>query len=125
MSMLRRAGAVGLAALVALAIVACGQGVWGALAFANVTLSPAIPWASPVMAAVLAGLYWVLSGWAWPERGGGARRALLSRAPSTLARSACARRSPSGGFDPERPSPAFAATIGDQGLVGSPILCRP
>ena len=51
MSVAAKARTVVLAIAVALAILAYGQGLWGLLAFANVAVSPAVPWAGPVMAA--------------------------------------------------------------------------
>lgn len=44
------------ASVAAAAILAIGQGLWGALAFANVRFTPSVPWAGPAMAFVL----WVL-----------------------------------------------------------------
>lgn len=77
----QRVRIIALSALIALAIVACGQLVWGGLAYANLKLTPAIPWSGPAMALVLGGLYWVLSGRAWPARGGAHRQALLALNP--------------------------------------------
>src|SRR5262245_54527193 len=75
--MLKPIKAIALASVIALAILGVGQILWGALAFANVKLSPAVPWASLAMAVVLAGLYAVLGGRAWPGWRGAERRALL------------------------------------------------
>ena len=44
----RRILAILSAAAIAVAIVLYGQTLWGALAYANIKLSPAIPWASPL-----------------------------------------------------------------------------
>jgi membrane protease YdiL (CAAX protease family) len=71
-----------LAALVAsFAITAIGQGVWGAMAIANVKLTPALPWSAVIMPVVLAGLGLFLAGRAGPSWGASARRALVPLAP--------------------------------------------
>jgi len=77
----RRVGAIALASVIALAIVAYGQLAWGGLAYANVALTPRLPWAGPVMLALLGLLYWVLSGRALPNLGGETRRSLLNLNP--------------------------------------------
>ena len=69
--------AFGLAAVISVAITAYGQGIWGPLVMANLRLSPAIPWAAPLMAALLAGLILYLSGRGWPKATSAARRRLL------------------------------------------------
>ena len=79
--LLQRARLVALATLVAFAITAVGQGLWGVMAIANVKLSPAVPWAPAVMAVVLAGLVAFLAGRGWPRKGAEARRALVPLAP--------------------------------------------
>lgn len=56
-----RTKAILIAGGVALAILAVGQGIWGAMAFANVHFTPAIPWAAPVMLVPLYGLWRVLA----------------------------------------------------------------
>jgi membrane protease YdiL (CAAX protease family) len=73
---------IALAATVAFAITAVGQGLWGVMAIVNVAVSPAIPWAAPAMALVLAGLVLFLTGRAGPASGA-ARRAMvpLARVP--------------------------------------------
>jgi len=68
---------VALAAAAAVAITAVGQGIWGALAIANVRLSPAIPWAPAVMLLVLPLMLALLGGKIGPQAGAAARRALL------------------------------------------------
>jgi len=69
--------AFGLAAIVSVAITAYGQGIWGPLVVANLRLSPGVPWAAPLMAALLAGLILYLSGRGWPKGTSAARRRLL------------------------------------------------
>lgn len=69
---------IAVAAAAALVITAVGQGVWGALAFANLALSPAAPWAPVVMVGVLALLFGVLTGRIGPHKGAEERRALVS-----------------------------------------------
>ncbi|HEV2533650.1 CPBP family intramembrane glutamic endopeptidase [Phenylobacterium sp.] len=69
--------AFGLAAVVSIAITAYGQGIWGPLVLANLRLSPGVPWAAPLMAALLAGLILYLSGRGWPKATRATRRRLL------------------------------------------------
>lgn len=76
-AVLRSAKTIALAAAAAVAITAVGQGVWGALAIANVRLSPAIPWAPAVMLVVLPVMLALLGGKIGPKAGAAARRALL------------------------------------------------
>jgi membrane protease YdiL (CAAX protease family) len=71
------AKAFGLAAIVSVAITAYGQGLWGPLVVANLRLSPGVPWAAPIMAALLAGLILHLSGRGWPKATSTTRRRLL------------------------------------------------
>lgn len=73
----QNSGLIALAAITALAITAVGQGLWGAMALINVAVSPAIPWAAPVMALVLAGLVLFLTGRAGPRRGAAGRRDMV------------------------------------------------
>jgi membrane protease YdiL (CAAX protease family) len=74
-----------LAAGSALAITAVGQGLWGGLAFLNLAVSPAVPWAPVVMTGLLVGLLGLLGGWIGPRRGAAARRALLPLKPVAAA----------------------------------------
>jgi len=67
----------GLAAAVSIGIVFVGQGLWQPLVIANMRFHPAVPWAAPVMACVLAGLLLYLSGRGWPRATGATRRRLL------------------------------------------------
>jgi len=76
--------AFGAAALVSLAIVAVGQGVWQPLVLANLRFAPAVPWSAGVMAVVLAGLIAWLSGRGWPASTSAARRRLLRWNPMPL-----------------------------------------
>ena len=69
--------AFGLAAVLSFAITAYGQGIWGPLVLANLRLSPGVPWAAPLMAALLAGLILYLSGRGWPKSSRATRRRLL------------------------------------------------
>jgi len=59
--------AFGLAAAVAVGIVAYGQGLYQPLVMANIGFHPEIPWAAPTMAVLLAGLLAYLSGRGWPK----------------------------------------------------------
>lgn len=81
MIILHKAWAIFIALLVAFAITAVGQGLWGAMVMANAKLSPAVPWAAVVMPFILFGLVAVLSGRGWPKWGAVARRALVPLAP--------------------------------------------
>jgi len=65
------------AALISLAIVAVGQGLWQPLVIANMRLHPEIPWAAPTMAMLLAGMLLYLSGRGWPSRTRSRRRMLF------------------------------------------------
>ena len=67
-----------LAATGSVAIVAVGQGLWQPLVIGNMRYHPDIPWAAPIMAGLLAGLLFYLSGRGWP-RGSSARRRELLR----------------------------------------------
>lgn len=69
--------AFGLAAVVSFAITAYGQGIWGPLVMANLRLSPAVPWAAPLMAGLLAAMLLYLSGRGWPKSTSATRRRLL------------------------------------------------
>jgi membrane protease YdiL (CAAX protease family) len=82
---LRTLSIVALAVVSAFAITAVGQGLWGALALANVKLSPAVPWAPAVMAVVLPLLLALLGGKIGPKVGAQARRALLPLKPVSRA----------------------------------------
>jgi hypothetical protein len=63
-SLARRATAVLWAAVLALLVAGVASFVWGGLLVANLTISPAIPWAVVVMAAVL-WLLWQYLGGRW------------------------------------------------------------
>ena len=77
-SLARRATAVLWAAVLALLVAGVASFIWGGLVVANLTLSPAIPWAVVVMAVVLVLLQQYLGG-RWSPRGTSARRRALLR----------------------------------------------
>lgn len=77
----RNVGVVALALLVAFAITAVGQTLWGVLALANVKLTPGFAWSAIVMPFVLAALVAFLAGRGWPKAGASARRALVPLGP--------------------------------------------
>lgn len=81
----KQTGAAIAALALSFAITAIGQGLWGALAIANLKLTPAIPWAAVLMPAILAGLALFLAGRTWPRWGADARRALVPLAPVSRA----------------------------------------
>jgi len=64
-----------LAGLAAFAILAVGQGLWGAMVMLNVKTTPALPWAALVMPLVLAVLVAFLAGRIGPKKA--ARRAFV------------------------------------------------
>jgi membrane protease YdiL (CAAX protease family) len=76
-TLVRNCGPIALAAVIAFAITAVGQGLWGVMAMVNVALTPTIPWAAPAMALVLAGLVLFLTGRAGPAWGAARRRAMV------------------------------------------------
>jgi membrane protease YdiL (CAAX protease family) len=80
-SLARRATAVLWAAVLALLVTGVASFVWGGLLVANLTISPAIPWAVVVMAAVLWLLWQYLGGRWWPRGTSVRRRALLRWKP--------------------------------------------
>ncbi len=65
------------AAILGIFIALFGQGVWSALIAFNLTTTPAIPWAVPVMAVVLWLIWQYLGGRWWPNRTSDARRLRL------------------------------------------------
>src|SRR5271155_4480308 len=65
------------AAIIALAITAYGQGLWGLLAIANLRVHPEFPWAAILMAFLLAALLLYLGGYGPPAHTATLRRALL------------------------------------------------
>ena len=74
-------GLIALATLAAFAITAVGQGLWGVMAMANVALTPAIPWCTALMPAVLGVMVLFLAGRLGPKAGAETRRALIPSAP--------------------------------------------
>ena len=81
MNLLRRLSAVLVALFAAFAILLVGQDLWSAMTFANLKLTPSIPWSAAVMPLILAGLVLFLAGRGWPRWGAEARRALVPLAP--------------------------------------------
>jgi membrane protease YdiL (CAAX protease family) len=71
------AGVFVLAGVIALALEAYGQGLWGALALLNLRFHPEAPWAVVVMAGLLAGLLAYLGRAGWPRSNAAERRRLL------------------------------------------------
>jgi membrane protease YdiL (CAAX protease family) len=71
----------GRAGLIAFAITAIGQTLWGVLAFANMRYAVDVPWAPALMAVILAGLMAYLNGAGWPRRTAQVRRTLLRLNP--------------------------------------------
>jgi membrane protease YdiL (CAAX protease family) len=80
-SIAKRIGVVAGAGVIAFAITAIGQGVWGVATIANIKLTPQIPWAPALMPFVLAALAAFASGRAGPKAGRAWRRALTPLAP--------------------------------------------
>jgi membrane protease YdiL (CAAX protease family) len=70
----------GFAAL-AILITAVGQGVWGTLAFVNLKITPAFPWAVVAMAPLLWLMWQYLGGRGWPRSTADTRRSLLRARP--------------------------------------------
>jgi membrane protease YdiL (CAAX protease family) len=71
----------GRAAVIASAITAIGQTLWGALVFANLRVAVSVPWSAMFMVAILAGLMAYLNGAGWPRRTAAARHALARLNP--------------------------------------------
>jgi membrane protease YdiL (CAAX protease family) len=76
-SLSSRIGYVAWSAILAFLIIAFGQGVWGALLFANLRTGLAIPWAVAVMPLVLWLMWQYLNGKGWPQRTSETRRRYL------------------------------------------------
>jgi len=76
-SIARSLGAFILAGAVSASIVAYGQGLWQPLVVANIRFHPEVPWAAPMMAALLAVLLAYLSGRAGPRADAERRRQLF------------------------------------------------
>ena len=68
---------LGLAALLSLAVAGFGSVIWSGLLIANARTSPAIPWSVAVMAVVLVGYWWYLSGHGAPKGTARARAELM------------------------------------------------
>jgi membrane protease YdiL (CAAX protease family) len=84
MSVLRRAGAFVGAAIISVAIVIYGQGLWQPLVIANLRHHPDIPWSVVVMAGLLALLILYLGGFGPPRSTSARRRELLRWNPIPL-----------------------------------------
>jgi membrane protease YdiL (CAAX protease family) len=67
--------------LLGFVIIVFGAGVWAALATSNLTTSPAIPWAVPVMALILWAMWRYLGGKWWPHSTSEARHRYLRANP--------------------------------------------
>jgi membrane protease YdiL (CAAX protease family) len=76
-SLSSRIRSVAWSAILAFLIIAFGQGVWGALLFANLRTGLAIPWAVAVMPLVLWLMWQYLGGKGWPHRTSETRRRYL------------------------------------------------
>jgi len=69
--------AVAWAGILGFLIIVLGAGVWAALVAANLSVSPAVPWAVPVMTLVLWLMWQYLAGKGWPRSTSQARRQCL------------------------------------------------
>ena len=65
------------AGILGLTIIFFGAGVWSALVAANLSTTPSVPWAVPVMALVLWLMWQYLGGKGWPRSTSNARRLCL------------------------------------------------
>ena len=66
-SLTRRILAVVWAGFLGFFILALGAGIWSALVAVNLSVSPALPWAVPVMSVVLVLMWAYLAGLGWPR----------------------------------------------------------
>jgi membrane protease YdiL (CAAX protease family) len=80
-SYLHRTVAILKAGFLGFVIIVFGAGIWSALVTANLSLSPKLPWAVPVMVLVLWLMWQYLGGWSWPHGTSQARRLLLRANP--------------------------------------------
>jgi membrane protease YdiL (CAAX protease family) len=69
------------AGLIAFAITAIGQGLWGGLVILNMKTSPGLPWAAPTMLVLLVLLWRYLSGRGWPASTSAKRKTSLNAKP--------------------------------------------
>jgi membrane protease YdiL (CAAX protease family) len=76
-SLTRRILAVVWAGFLGFFILALGAGIWSALVAVNLSVSPALPWAVPVMSVVLVLMWAYLAGLGWPRGTSQARRLCL------------------------------------------------
>lgn len=63
--------------LLALGMISVGGVVWGALVYANLRTTPAVPWALPVLVILLWASWHYLDGHGWPASTAATRKALL------------------------------------------------
>lgn len=68
-------------AALALALIAGASGVWAALLYGNLHLSPSVPWALPALVVFLWLIWRYLGGAGWPASTSDRRRALLRATP--------------------------------------------
>jgi membrane protease YdiL (CAAX protease family) len=73
--------AVARAAILAFLILAFNSGIWGALLISNLSTTPAIPWAVPIMALFLWLMWQYLNGKWWPRSTSETRHQLLRARP--------------------------------------------
>lgn len=77
----KKIGRFVLFAALALALIGGAGAVWAALLYANLRLSPSVPWALPALALFLWLTWWYLRGGGWPAGTGARRRELLRANP--------------------------------------------
>ncbi len=73
--------AVALAAILAFLILGFNSGIWGALLISNLSTTPTIPWAVPIMALFLWLMWQYLNGKWWPRSTSEKRHQLLRARP--------------------------------------------
>lgn len=76
-SLMNRVLAVAWAGFLGFLILVVGAGIWSALVAINLSVSPAFPWAVPVMLVVLVLLWFYLAGKGWPRTTAHARSLCL------------------------------------------------
>ncbi len=69
--------AIAWAGILGFLIIVFGAGIWSALVAANLSMSPAVPWAIPAMLLVLWLMWMYLGGQGWPDSTSQARRLSL------------------------------------------------
>ena len=80
---LSKVTAIAWSALLALLILAFGQGVWGLLLFGNLRMNPALPWAPVAMAPILWAMWQYLGGRWRPQSTSEVRRRYLRATPAS------------------------------------------